>query len=170
MADLAPSLPIFDSIGITDESNDGSNLDLTESSGTLHPGQFDQVDELDGSNEQVAVIFTEIDKIVDRANIVVPPASDEATSLESRSNMHNRIEIKFFFLQSYKGPSLTPITHTQTHTRHSVLSSHSYSDIKPKVGGRLSRKIKGRKKHFPLTYFTHHIVVCVCVERKKKKN
>lgn len=88
VADLAPSLPIFNSIGI-DESNDGSNLDLTESSGTLHPGQFDQVDEPDGSNEQVAVIFTEIDKIVDRANIVVPPASDEATSLESRSNMHN---------------------------------------------------------------------------------
>lgn len=95
VADLAPSLPIFDSIGIDDESNldDGSNLDLTESSGTLHPGQFDQVDELGGGNsEQVAVIFTEIDKIVDRANIVVPPASDEVatTSLESRSNMHNR--------------------------------------------------------------------------------
>jgi len=87
VADLAPSLPIFDLIGIED-SNDGSNFDLTESSGTLHPGQFDQVDEL-GGNEQVAVIFTEIDKVVDRANIVVPPTSDEATSLESRSNMHN---------------------------------------------------------------------------------
>jgi len=106
VADLAPSLPIFDLIGIED-SNDGSNFDLTESSGTLHPGQFDQVDEL-GGNEQVAVIFTEIDKVVDRANIVVPPTSDEATSLESRSNMHNRIEIKFFFLQSYKPPLWPP--------------------------------------------------------------
>jgi len=45
VADLGPSLPIFDLVGSE-----------SESSGTLHPGQFESSDE----NEQVAVIFTEI--------------------------------------------------------------------------------------------------------------
>jgi len=84
VADLGPSLPIFDLVG-----SEG------ESSGTLHPGlQFESGDE---SNEQVAVIFTEIDKVVDRANIIVPQSDDEEpmVSLESRnSSMHNRNRIK----------------------------------------------------------------------------
>ena len=81
VADLGPSLPIFDLVGSE-----------SESSGTLHPGQFESSDE----NEQVAVIFTEIDKVVDRANIIVPQSDDEEpmVSLESRSSsMHNRIGI-----------------------------------------------------------------------------
>jgi len=82
VADLGPSLPIFDLVGSE-----------SESSGTLHPGQFESSDE----NEQVAVIFTEIDKVVDRANIIVPQSDDEepTVSLESRSSsMHNRNRIK----------------------------------------------------------------------------
>lgn len=82
VADLGPSLPIFDLVGSE-----------SESSGTLHPGQFESSDE----NEQVAVIFTEIDKVVDRANIIVPQSDDEEpmVSLESRSSsMHNRNRIK----------------------------------------------------------------------------
>ena len=82
VADLEPSLPtsIFD-----DQES--------ESSGTLHPGQFEVAE-----GDQVAVIFTEVDKdVVDRANIIVPQsddAGDGEMALENRSNMHNRIEMK----------------------------------------------------------------------------
>lgn len=76
VADLEPSLPT----SIFDDQD-------SESSGTLHPGQFEVAE-----GDQVAVIFTEVDKdVVDRANIIVPQSDDAGeVALENRSNMHNR--------------------------------------------------------------------------------
>jgi len=128
VADLGPSLPIFDLVG-----SEG------ESSGTLHPGlQFESGDE---SNEQVAVIFTEIDKVVDRANIIVPQSDDEEpmVSLESRnSSMHNRIGINTFsfpFVQSYtkKNYNFCPFDPLTTDKKWGLLE-------KKVVGGRLGRE------------------------------
>ena len=160
VADLGPSLPIFDLVG-----SEG------ESSGTLHPGlQFESGDE---SNEQVAVIFTEIDKVVDRANIIVPQSDDEEpmVSLESRnSSMHNRIGINTFsfpFVQSYtkKNYNFCPFDPLTTDKKGPLRNKSSRRQTK-------SRKIKGRI--FPTHLFytlsiSHRYRFIELSERKKKE-